>query len=188
MTTAMVAEVAIRRDRSMQKSLTRSTVAADFALQWKRIVGLAQVTFASRGSAFSCAYKGSAARGIVLVRSSDFWEYRLHLAQAGAPSLVVCYRHDTCLPVPIIELESGHQYKMHEFPRQFNSFEDAYQSRTRAGRLVIVGGLLCGMQAAYDLLAQLRQDDKESTARKYETNAHHYQKRRPGRQVATIAS
>src|SRR5579859_7555240 len=63
----------------MQKSLDRAIVARDFALQWRRIVGLASVTFASRGSAFSCAYKGSAAHGIVLVRSSDFWEYRLHL-------------------------------------------------------------------------------------------------------------
>lgn len=172
----------------MQKSLDRATIARDFALQWRRIVGLSSVSFASRGSAFTCAYKGSAARGIVLVRSSDFWEYRLHLAHSGAPQLVVCYRHDTCLPCPVIELETGHQYKAHEFPRQFNSFEEAYASRTRAGRLVIVGGLLCGMQAAYDLLAQLRQDEKESTARKYETGAHEYQKRRPGRQVATIAS
>jgi len=172
----------------MQKSLTRSTVAADFALQWPRIVGLTSVMFASRGSAFTCGYRGSAARGIVLVRSSDFWEYRLHLARAGAPGIVVCYRHDTCLPVPVIELESGHQYRTHEYPRQFSSFEDAYTSRTRAGRLTIVGGLLCGMQAAYDLLAQLRQGGKESSARKYENGAHEYQKRRPGRQVATIAS
>lgn len=173
----------------MQKSLNRRTVAADFALQWRRIVGLASVTFASRGSAFSCAYKGNAARGIVLVRSSDFWEYRLHLAgERAAPDLIVCFRHDTVLPAPVIELESGRQYRMHEFPRQFASFEDAYTSKSRAGRLVIVGALLCGMQAAYDLLAALRQAGKESTARKYETNAHDYQRRRPGRQVTTIAS
>ena len=174
----------------MQKSLDRATVANDFALQWKRIVGLAAVTFAARGSAFSATYTGSAARGIVLVRSSDFWEYRLHLpGKAGAPpTLVVCYRHDTVLPCPVIELETGHQYKAHEFPRQFTSFEDACTSKTRAGRLVIVGGLLCGMQAAYDLLAALRQAEKESTARKYETGAHQYQKRRPGRQVATIVA
>jgi|SRR5579859_1578574 len=172
----------------MQKSLNRSTVAADFALQWKRIVGLTGVMFASRGSAFTCGYRGSAARGIVLVRSSDFWEYRLHLARAGAPDLIVCFRHDTCLPCPVIELESGHQYRTHEFPRQFGSFEDAYTSKSRAGRLTIVGGLLCGMQAAYDLLAQLRAGEKESTARKYEAGMHDYQRRRPGRQVATVAS
>lgn len=174
----------------MQKSLDRAIVARDFALQWRRIVGLASVTFASRGSAFTCAYKGSAAHGIVLVRSSDFWEYRLHLPgkQSAPPTLVVCYRHDTVVPVPVIELETGHQYKAHEFPRQFTSFEEAHQARTRAGRLTIVGGLLCGMQAAYDLLAALRADEKESTARKYESGAHRYQKRRPGRQVATVAS
>lgn len=174
----------------MQKSLDRATVARDFALQWRRIVGLAQVMFASRGYAFSCAYKGSAACGIVLVRSSDFWEYRLHLPgkHNAPPTLVISYRHDTVLPVPVIELETGQQYKAHEFPRQFTSFEDAYASKSRAGRLTVVGGLLCGMQAAYDLLAALRADEKESTARKYESNAHLYQKRRPGRQVATVAS
>ena len=173
----------------MQKSLDRATVATDFALHWRRIVGLASVTFASRGSSFSCTYQGSQARGIVLVRSSDFWGYRLHLARSPGQSpldLVVCYRHDTVLPTAVIELEMGNQYQPHEFPRQFSSYEQAYKSRSRAGRLTIVGGLLCGVQAAYDLLAALRQAHKESTARTYETSAHAYQKRRRGRQVSLL--
>jgi hypothetical protein len=169
----------------VKKSLDRATVLSDFALQWSRLGQFSHVQLAPRGSGFSANYAGQAARGIVLVRSSDFWEYRLHLARTPL-DLVVCYRHDTLLPVTVVELETGKHYRPHDYPHQFTSFEQAYQSRSRVGRLIIVGGLLCGVQRAYDLLDALRQAGKESTRRTYENSAHAYQKRRRGRQLSIL--
>ncbi|HEV2582821.1 MAG TPA: hypothetical protein VGT44_18325, partial [Ktedonobacteraceae bacterium] len=100
----------------------------------------------------------------------------------SAVEVLVCYRHDSVLPIPVVELESGNTDRPHEFPHVFTSYEEAYHSRSKTGRLTIVGGLLCGVQRAYDLLETL----PESTRRKYETSAHQYQKRRRGRQLALM--
>ena len=164
----------------MKKSLDRKTVSIDFALQWQRLGSFSAVQLAPRGTGFVATYAGQTARGLVLARSSDFWQYRLHLARSPI-EMVVCYRHDTILPVTVVEIETGNHYQPHEYPHQFTSYEDAYQARTRAGRLTIVGGLLCGVQRAYDLVADL----PESTRRKYENSAHDFQKRRRGRQLAS---
>ena len=162
----------------MKKTLDRRTVLSDFALQWHRLGSFSAVQFAPHGTGFLATYAGQMARGMALVRSSDFWHYRLHLARFSL-DLIVCYRHDTVLPVTVVEIETGKHYQPHEYPHQFTSFEDAYQARSQTGRLTIVGGLLCGVQRAYDLVAVL----PESTRRKYENSAHAFQKRRRGRQL-----
>jgi hypothetical protein len=165
----------------VKKTLDRRTVSTDFALQWHRLGSFSDVRFCSRGTGFVATYAGQPARGLVLVRSSDFWHYRLHLTRFPL-DLIVCYRHDTVLPVTVVEIETGKHYKPHDYPHQFTSYEDAYKARSQAGRLTIVGGLLCGVQRAYDLVATL----PESTRRKYEHSAHAFQKRRRGRQLTSV--
>ncbi len=181
-TTAMGACGAFREEATdaVKKTLDRQTVYTDFVLQWQRLGSFSAVQFAPRGTGFVATYAGQTARGLVLARSSDFWQYRLHLARSPL-DLVVCYRHDTVLPITVVEIETGKHYTPHEYPNQFTSYEDAYQARTQAGRLTIVGGLLCGVQRAYDLVAAL----PESTRRKYENSAHDFQKRRRGRQLTS---
>ena len=176
---AMGADCALRGRDTVKKSLDRMTVLTVFALQWHRLGSFSSVQLSPRGSSFVATYAGQLARGMALVRSSDFWQYRLHLARVPL-DLVVCYRHDTVLPVTVVEIETGKHYTPHEYPHQFTSYEDAYKARSRAGRLTIVGGLICGVQRAYDLVAAL----PESTRRKYENSAHDFQKRRRGRQLA----
>ncbi len=165
----------------VNKTLDRKTVFSDFALQWHRLGSFSDVRFYPRGTGFLATYAGQqTVRGMVLVRSSEFWHYRLHLARFPL-DLIVCYRHDTVLPVTVVEIETGKHYTPHEYPHQFTSYEDAYKARSQTGRLTIVGGLLCGVQRAYDLVATL----PESTRRKYENSAHAFQKRRRGRQLTS---
>ncbi|HYT34341.1 MAG TPA: hypothetical protein VEL69_04850, partial [Ktedonobacteraceae bacterium] len=171
-----------REQDLVKKTLDRKTVYTDFALQWPRLGRFSSVQLAPRGTGFVATYASQTTRGLCLARSSDFWHYRLHLARSPL-DLVVCYRHDTILPITVVEIETGKHYTPHEYPNQFTSYEEAYQARTQAGRLTIVGGLLCGVQRAYDLVAAL----PESTRRKYENSAHDFQKRRPGRQLASTS-
>jgi len=118
-------------------------------------------------------------RGVALVRSSDYWEYRLHL-QRGAIDLVVCYRHDSVVPVHVLALEDGRAYEPEDLPGKYTTLDAVKAEHSRYAAKVLVGALLCGKKAAHDLLLAM----PESTRRKYEAKMHHYQRRQRGRPLA----
>jgi hypothetical protein len=171
----------------MQKTLSRDTVYLHFLVQAAHYRAIKDIQPTGRGYAFSALLNGKPVVGVVLVRSSDFWEYRLHLEDKGNKrqhrppvGLVVCYRHDSVLPVHVFALEDGRDYDREDLPAKYADFAKVRAEHSRHSAKVFLGGLLCGNKSAHDLL----QDMDESTRRKYEARMHSYQRRPPGRPLA----
>jgi hypothetical protein len=88
---------------------------------------------------------------IVLSQSWDYWDYRLSNS-APAITMVVCSKHDTCLPVAVLEVgSSGYTYGPRDLPLDHD--KDAPRSWKTA--LVFLGALLCGDQQAFNKLSQM---------------------------------
>src|SRR5947209_7493727 len=63
--------------------------------------------------------QGESYRALVLARSSDYWQQRIHLRRKSRPELVICASHDTCLPCGVLALDEGYQYGPCELPHWY---------------------------------------------------------------------
>ena len=163
----------------MQKDLQRDTVFQHFLLQQVHFASIQQVKPLPRGFSFTCTFQGKQVHGVVLVQSSDYWQYRLHLARTPI-GLVVCHRHDSLLPVNVLSLEDGREYAPEDLPKKYETLDAVKTEHSRHAAKVLIGALLCGVAAAHDMLLAM----PESTRRKYEAKMHRYQRRMRGRPVA----
>ena len=163
----------------MQKTLSRDTVYLHFLVQAAHYRAIKDIQPTGHGYAFAALLNGKPTNGVVLVRSSDFWEYRLHMHKTP-PGLVVCYRHDSVLPVHVFALEDGRDYDREDLPGKYPDLAKVRAEHSRHSAKVLLGALLCGNKGAHDLL----QGMDESTRRKYEARMHRYQRRPPGRPLA----
>jgi len=94
--------------------------------------------------------EGAPYRALILARSSDYWQQRLHLARRR-PELIICYEHDTCLPCRALDLREGFLYAAGELPHWY-----APEKRfTRRGHMVLIGQLLSGDEPGFIQLATL---------------------------------
>jgi hypothetical protein len=169
----------------MQKTLDRETVLKHFLVQLAHFAVVKQVALTGHGTAFSALLNGKPVHGVTLVRSSDFWKYRLHLRskQQSPVGLVVCYRHDSVVPVHVLALEDGRDYEPEDLPGKYSSLDAVIAEHSRHAAKVMLGALLCGLKSAHDALGD--EDMPESTRRKYEAKMHMYQRRRQGRPLAS---
>ena len=102
---------------------------------------------------------------LVLSRSWDYWEYRLSFS-APAVSLVICSRHDSCLPIRVLEVgSSGYCYAPRDLPRDA---DPAGTRRTRKTALIFVGALLSGDQQAFDALDRMHLSSRKRYRRRLE--------------------
>jgi hypothetical protein len=97
---------------------------------------------------------------LFLHSSSEFWALPPAERQQAPTSLVVCWRHNSCLPCPTLSLEEGYCYDAYELPKWFSLAGNL----TRKSAPVFRGALLAGLQEAYQRLAAL----PRSTRRRYE--------------------
>lgn len=164
----------------MQQSLHRLTVYRDFLLQWSHFANVRDVRPAARGLSFTATYQGRKVAGVVLVQSSDYWHYRLHLA-CNPIGLIVVHRHDSLVPIDVLSLEDGREYAPEDLPQKYTSLSDVRNEHSRHAAKVLTGALLCGVKEAHDILASM----PESTRRKYEMKMSHYQRRQRGRPLAS---
>jgi hypothetical protein len=164
----------------MQKKLDRHTVLNHFLVQVEHFPHIKQVAFSGRGMAFSALLHGKPVRGIVLARSSEYWACRLHL-QRTTPDLIVCYQHDSVVPVHVLALEDGRAYSPEDLPGKYATLDAVKAERSRHAAKVFLGALLCGKKAAHDLLLAM----PESTRRRYELRMHTYQRRTRGRPITS---
>lgn len=135
------------------------------------------VTIAGPGrTALSCQVRidGHDYYAVCLVKSSDYWYHRLHLASPGV-TLVVCLRHDTVLPIDSLELRSGRHYTPLEEPVQKPATRN-----NRYASLIVVGQLLAGDDGAWQRLKEY----PDSTRYRYLAHVKHYSKRRSGKPLA----
>ncbi len=91
-------------------------------------------------------------RTLILVRSSDYWQRRVHLAlqkQHSTLDLLVVWEHDSCIPCEVLALKTGILHTPYAVTAQSLISRNRYTSR------ILLGQLLCGVQAGYDTLEKL---------------------------------
>ena len=122
---------------------------------------------------FVLTISGRHCRALILVRSSEYWTRRVHLAlqqRRVTLDLLVVWEHDSCVPAQVLALKTGVLHDVYAVAVPITS-------RNRYTARLILGQLLCGVQSAYDLLATL----PRSTQYRYLSHVAALSKRRRGR-------
>src|SRR5215813_14315467 len=71
----------------------------------------------SRGRAYSVVMKGNTYNAVVLLNSFQYYELQYHIARKK-PDLVICYKHDSVLPVPVLSIRAGNYAEPHDLPEE----------------------------------------------------------------------
>lgn len=132
------------------------------------------------GRAYSVVMNGRRYNAIVTVASFDFYQMRYHLAKQ-VPSLIICFQHDTVVPVACLSLKAGQLGIPYALPAHIKNVE-AQRHRSKTGSQTLLGMYLCGMRAAQELVNKLPARSK----RRYLEKARELSKRKPGRPVNSI--
>jgi hypothetical protein len=133
------------------------------------------------GHKYDITMKGKGYHMVVLPNSFQFYEKRYHIAKT-MPSLVICFCHDTVLPVACLSMEDSHLAQPLALPARITSM-DKQRHKSKAGSQVVLGGFMAGNREAVELVDSL----PERTRRRYHERAKELGKRRRGRPVS-IAS
>jgi hypothetical protein len=115
--------------------------------------GITDVTHIS-GRAYSVTKDGKIYNAVVLLSSFGFYELRYHLAKR-VPSLIVCFQHDTVVPVTCLSLKSGRIALPHDLPKGYSDVE-GQRFRSKTGSQVLLGMYLCGMRDAMKIVDKLK--------------------------------
>src|SRR5438876_190212 len=100
---------------------------------------------------------GERLRAVILPRASDWYRYSLNIAewQHGCTA-IVCGTHDSCVPVPVLALDSMRWYEPLKMRGIFGSLESEDFERARKshyGHNMLIGALMCGRA---DAMAKLQ--------------------------------
>ncbi|HTD20449.1 MAG TPA: hypothetical protein VK667_13070 [Ktedonobacteraceae bacterium] len=145
--------------------------------------GISEIAHIS-GRAYNLIMNGRTYKAVVLPRSFDFYEMRYHIAKR-VPELIICFVHDTVVPVACLSLKSGRIALPYELPAHITNVE-TQRHRSKIGSQCLLGMYLCGMRAAQDIIHH--KDFPKTTRKRYIQRAKELGKRRPGRPVNSIAS
>ena len=104
------------------------------------------------GSMYDVAMNGKSYQAVLLVSSFDYYQKRYHITK-HPPTLVVCFEHNTVLPLPVLSLRRGHLADPYELPSEITDIEG--QRRTRLGRKVLLGMYISGMKVAQAIVKDL---------------------------------
>lgn len=136
------------------------------------------------GRAYSLIMGGRTYRAVILSRSFDFYEMRYHLGKR-VPDLVICFTHDTVIPVTCLSLKASRIAMPLDLPAHITNVE-AQRHRSKTGSQVLLGMYLCGMQDAQRIIHH--KDFPKTTRKRYLQRAKELSNRRPGRPVNSVAS
>src|SRR5882757_8788786 len=103
-----------------------------------------------RGRAYSVTMNGERYNAVVLPNSFSFYEKRYHLAKKR-PDLVICFEHNTVLPVPVLSMKAGRLAQKYDLPTGITNVEQQ-RHRSKIGSQVLLGMYLCGMREAQELV------------------------------------
>jgi hypothetical protein len=119
------------------------------------------------------------ARAVLLIRSSQWYHYRLNVfGEVQGMELVVCGKHDSCLPIPVWSVEDARMYEPGETTIPLTQLRDPKVRGTKYGSLLFVAAILSAKQEALDIL----EDDAfpQSTRYRYEAKVRAYANLKPG--------
>ena len=129
------------------------------------------------GDMWHIVMAGQAYTAVVLLKSFDYYEKRYHLAKEEVPTFVLCFHHNTVLPIRALALREGEITEPYELPTEITDLET--QRATKRGHKVLMGMYLSGMRVAQDMVKAL-----PATSRKrYLREAESYGKRTKGKPV-----
>ena len=131
-----------------------------------------------RGRAYSLTMEGKHYNAVVLYKSFQYYEMRYHLAKEK-PTFIVCYQHNTVVPIPVLSLKAGRLAEKYELPEEIEDIID--QRRTKTGTRVLLGMYISGMRFAQDLVKDL----PDTTKARYLQKAKELSHRKRGRPVDT---
>ncbi len=122
-------------------------------------------------------------RAVILPRSSHWYTYSLNIAewQHGCTA-IVCGTHDSCVPVPVLALDSMRWYESGRMRAIFGSIDNPEFERARRshyGHNMLIGALMMGR---VDAMAKL-QSLPESTRYRIENELRQLHARRQGRPI-----
>lgn len=131
-----------------------------------------------RGRAYSVLMEGKQYNAVILHTSFQYYELRYHLARVK-PNFIICYQHNTVIPIPVLSLKAGRLAKEYELPEEIKDIAD--QRFTKVGCRVLLGMYISGVKYAQDLVKKLN----PTTKSRYLQKAHDLSKRKRGRPVDT---
>jgi hypothetical protein len=142
--------------------------------------GITEIVHLS-GKSYSLTMEGHKYHAIILPNSFDFYEQRYHLGKR-LPDLVVCFVHDTVIPVKCISLKAGRIALPLDLPAHIKNVE-TQRHRSKIGSRCLLGMYLCGMKDAQKIIHH--KDFPPTTRKRYLQRARELGKRRRGRPVDT---
>lgn len=128
------------------------------------------------GDMYSLVMEGKPYKAVVLLKSFDYYVKRYHLAKE-APTLVICFQHNTALPIHALAMRDGEFAKPFELPTAITDIES--QRTTKLGHKVLMGMYLSGMRLAQDIVKHL----PTTTRKRYIAEAEKFGKRLRGKPV-----
>jgi hypothetical protein len=134
----------------------------------------------SRGRAYSVVMEGKTHNAVFLLNSFQYYELQYHIAKVK-PDIVICYRHDTVLPIKVLSMRASNLAEAYELPEEIEDVEAQRHSKT--GARVILGMYISGLKRAKDIIHD--KDFPKSTRNRYLQKAKDLGKRRRGRPVDT---
>ncbi len=132
---------------------------------------------AFHGNVYTVTMQGKDYTAVVLLASFDYYEKRYHMAKVLLPSLVICFEHNTVLPVPVLSLRAGNLAKPYELPLSIDLPDLEVKRRSKLAHKVLLGMSLSGLRKAQDILREL----PETTRRRYTSELKALGKRGKGR-------
>src|SRR5947207_2438180 len=124
---------------------------------------------------------GERLRAVILARSSHWYTYSLNIAewQHGCTA-IVCGTHDSCVPVPVLALDSMRWYESGKMRGIFGTLDSPEFERARRshyGHQMLIGALMSGREDAITKLQSL----PDSTRYRIESELRQLHCRRQGR-------
>lgn len=89
---------------------------------------------------------------VVLVRSSLWYEHRLNLYGMGLVEMVVCAKHDSCLPIPAWSVEENKVYNPGETAHPLSTLGNKTFRGSRYGHTLFIAAILTGQEEALKIL------------------------------------
>lgn len=129
-----------------------------------------------RGRIYEVVMNGQQHKAVLLVNSYSYYDDRYHIAK-NKPTMVICYEHDTVLPIPALSMRYGNYAKSYERPEGIKDI--VAQRHTRLGSKVFIGMYITGFRIAQDMM----KDFPPSTRTRYKQRIEALNKRKQGSQV-----
>jgi hypothetical protein len=133
------------------------------------------------GRAYSLVMGGRRYNAVILPNSFDYYELRYHIAK-HLPDLVICFQHNSVLPIPVLSLKASNLAKPCELPTGIMNLEKQ-RHHSKIGSQCLLGAYLCGLKSAQDIIHH--KDFSPRTRRRYLQKARELGRRKPGRPVDT---